>query len=730
MPSCPLARSLPFISALLAAAALLPLAGCGMGGALPSVDASSRGIVSGVVHGVPAPIVGAAITLYATTSGGYGAAATSLATATTDAKGNFNIDSSTFTCPAGQQAYIVSAGGNPGGGTNNNSLLMAAMGDCASMTTANSSVYISEATTVAAAYALANFTTITGTGATSVVNIGAPAANNAVTPACTGTGATLTCTAAGLKHAFQNAANLNFAASATGNPTGQFYQVPPSNPNGSIPTALLNSLANAVTACTNSTGGVTGDGSYCGSLFAATTPPTTSTASPVTPTTTLQAMLNVAQYPTLTPAQVVALYNVPPGTSHYYSPALTTAPADWSLAISYKGVTIGSTTTAFNYPYFVTLDYGDNVYEANTTTNNAGTLGVAGLSSNGTALFAATPANNLLKGAMLATDTLGHFFLPNDSNTAAGAVTLELSTTNGALVSTISQPAGVPTAATPYGVAVDPSNNVYLSLDAGATQALYMVAPTTGTTATSVAVQAGNPAASVMGPTGEAPRALAFDTNADLWIQLYNNSATSKGVNTLYLADTGSIGTETFATPVTTAESTLTSNTAAYGIEIDGNNNAWVNDVNMLFKVVPGATTAANTYSITCTTPACPATATASSARFPGLDGLGNIFLPDNNGLSSKLWQFYPGTTNFIYMTPCSAPAGATACVVPTAAVTGPPAVPVMPGVLYGPRNAITDSTGSIWLANATGGTIVQIIGPGAPTWPQLSLLKPGVRPQ
>ena len=316
----------------------LTLAGCGNNIAAPS---PSKELVSfgGSAYGGPSPVVGATVTLYATGSTGYGAAGTVLGTTTTLADGSFNfVTGSLVACPAGSQAYITSKGGNPGSGINPNYLLMAAIGQCSSITS-STFVRISEATTVVAAYALRPFTTINTSATVPVTQIGAPANNNATTGVCgttgAGTGATTTCTAAGLTHAFQNAANLINAVGTFGaQPTGNIYQVTQatnSNGQGVIPTAMLNSLANSVEACVNSTGGAAGDGTPCGNLFLYTTPPVTNAAAP---TNTLQAMLNVAQYPALTATNVTNLFNMAPATS-FYTPALTAAPTDFSLAIAY-----------------------------------------------------------------------------------------------------------------------------------------------------------------------------------------------------------------------------------------------------------------------------------------------------------------------------------------------------------------------------------------------------------
>ena len=189
---------------------------------------------------------GAVVNLYATTSNGYGAAPALLATATTASDGSFHF-ASAAACPSGQQAYVTALGGDPGSGTNPNYLLMAALGDCANVSSATV-IWIDEVTTIAAAFALRPFISIGGTADAPIVQIGAPATNNGSIGSCTAiAGVTAGCTAAGLSHAFANALNLANSVSVNGvNPNGTAYQVAPSNPSGSVPSALINSLANSL----------------------------------------------------------------------------------------------------------------------------------------------------------------------------------------------------------------------------------------------------------------------------------------------------------------------------------------------------------------------------------------------------------------------------------------------------------------------------------------------------
>jgi len=276
--------------ALISAAVLLT--GCGVAGdgavatqPISTVPAQGRG-VSGILHGGPNPVSGSNVILWATQSNGYpsstnettGTTSLQLATTTTSSSGAFSFTAGSYACPSGQFAYITATGGNSGAGTNNQITMMSALGPCSHFDNAtdegNINIYISEVTTVAAAYALGNFMYVNDNGGTGnqLVYVGAPANNNASTGSCTGTGSSMTCTAAGLAHAFANAANLVDAVRYNGTtPTGAAYTAPPSNPTyGAVPAAEINALANILISCTNSTGGTTTGA--CGNLFAYATP--------------------------------------------------------------------------------------------------------------------------------------------------------------------------------------------------------------------------------------------------------------------------------------------------------------------------------------------------------------------------------------------------------------------------------------------------------------------------
>ena len=382
------------LAATFLAAVALTLTGCSFDAA-PAALSSGSANIAGILHGGPNPVVGATVTLYATQSNGYGGAGLQLAQTTSGSGGGFSFNAASYTCPAGQYAYITAAAGNTGANTANaNSLLMAALGPCASLS-ATTNIWIDEPTTIAAAYALSNFITVSGTGSAMVVGVSAPANNNATAGSCTGTGAAMTCKAAGLGHAFLNAANLasasNISGLSTTAPTGQSYATPPSNPTTAatavalqnvVPQQLINSLANSVQACVNSTGttGAADTTSGCGQLFTNTTTPTTFSSN-VTftnkPTNTLQALVNLAKFPFMTAGAVTNIFNISAG-SGFYQPILTAAPPDYSISILFRS--FGAGVNQLGSVYYTTTDINDNVYATALTSPATGSaLGAAPL---------------------------------------------------------------------------------------------------------------------------------------------------------------------------------------------------------------------------------------------------------------------------------------------------------------------------------------------------------------
>ena len=154
--------------------AALGLSGCGA--ALTSVPGPvlNSDAISGKVHGGQQPISGATVFLMIPGTSGYGSTGSVLVSTTTDANGLFTLPRP-YICPVNSGlVYILATGGNAGGGTNANIAVAAVVGPCSGLTS-SMFVNVNEVTTVAAAYALAPFATVTaGSTAigTSATNLG------------------------------------------------------------------------------------------------------------------------------------------------------------------------------------------------------------------------------------------------------------------------------------------------------------------------------------------------------------------------------------------------------------------------------------------------------------------------------------------------------------------------------------------------------------------------------
>ena len=317
----------PLIAYIHLIAIALLFSGCGSELSAPT---TSRGTaITGRVHGGQQPVVGATIQLYAAGTGGYGSAAAPLlqSTVQSTAGGQFTVGA--YTCPSSSTpVYITATGGNPGlaDGTNNAALaLMAALGSCGNL---NSSTFINvnELTTVAAVWSLAPFMS-------SYANIGSSASN-----------------ATGLVNAFASANTVvNFTSGTlpgTSLPAG-----------ATLPFAEIDSLANILSSCINTTGGTAGDTSPCGTLFAA------ATVGAAVPTDTIAAALNIARNPA---QNIPTLFPLNSGPAPF-QPSLTTAPANWLIGISYTGGGV-------NAPKALAIDAQGDVWLVNSGSNSVSEL--------------------------------------------------------------------------------------------------------------------------------------------------------------------------------------------------------------------------------------------------------------------------------------------------------------------------------------------------------------------
>lgn len=725
----------------------LTATGCGVNGTMAggpggAVAQAASGQLSGILHGGPNPISGATVTLYFTGTSGYGLGATAVASTTTDVNGSFTLGNPSSSCPSGGYAYVTSYGGNTGANAANpNVLLMVPVGACSAIYTPTyngSSLWIDELTTAVSAYALGNFTTIGGNGS---VSIGAPA-NNTGTASPGTPGVAGTQSAAGLAHAFANA--LAIINNHTGQVNAYTHGGSTVATGGVIPQAEISLLGNILQACVNSTGvsgsnsATANDGTPCGKLFSLTTPPQIGA---VTPSNTLQAMLDLAKYPrpalntwnsTCTAAgggtttATSCLFGLAPSTVAY-SPALTSAPPDWSLAIVYSNGYGGvPSNPGIRYPVYVALDYNDNVYVLNWSDNqNSGVhastnTNIVALGFDGTPIFSSTPDTTDLYTATLATDTNGHVLTAN--NSASTNNVLVYSSTSGTLLQSIAIGGG---SFSPRAVVADPFNSLYTA-GANTSSKVHQFTYSTGTSSyntTSNVLQLSSAASGAY--------AMVMDANYDLY-ELSQSS--SPAVVYVQNGNSSSLGSApTFAATGTTITGTFTGSTSSGGgIAIHCpclgsstnsayllNSPATLNGSGQATLLTPGSSSiAAGSVVSTLSTAGA---AASPKYQYAAVDGNGWVYTVDGVYQPSGVTVFDTvDSLTFGLYKGCFVSAG-------VCAASGSSAVDQ-------PTSLAVDSAGDLWVTSGDSGTgatptgfLTEFIGAAAPTWPGLSMAKFGL---
>ena len=445
---------------------LIALTGCAMNNLSEPTNIANSGM-QGSVFGGQQPVTASTVTVYAVGTSGYGAGATALATTTTDQNGNFNFAAGSYTCPfSNTPLYITAKGGNSGFGTaasSNTAIMLAAgIGPCSSA----SSVFVNlnEVTTAATALALSHFFTTT-LGTTSTDAFGGTAAGNGVYNA-------------GLVIANTNTIPtiVSLASGGAITSTTSITREP----------RKLNTLANILAACVNSTGGAAGDQSVCGKLFTATTPPVTGATAP---TDTLQAAVQIALYPY---QNVATLYSLPPAASPFVG--LSNQPNDFTIAVGYTASTLGLGITAglpSGKSSNIDIDATGRVwFPTNTTTSH----GVAYFDPT-TNTFSGPYATVLQHPQYVAIDNVGNVFATDNGSPMVASVS---TTTPTGTVTTFGLPAGTvvgPIGATSNGGgdAGGVSNAmIYNATSSAGGSNLYVINVNTGSQAQSVSLS--NPA--------------------------------------------------------------------------------------------------------------------------------------------------------------------------------------------------------------------------------------------
>jgi streptogramin lyase len=297
-------------------------------------------------------------------------------------------------------------------------------------------VSMNEVTTIGSAWALAPF--MNG------VNIGAPTTNQA-----------------GLANAFLDVTTLvNVGA---GSSPGA------SIPSGTtVPTAEINTLANALVSCVNSVDNATTTSTSCANLFSYATPSGGSA-----PTDTLSSAINIARHPSNNVSQIIAAG----GTIQAFLPVIASA-NDLSIAVLYSG-------NGITAPTALATDASGNIWVTNSTTNTVSELSHTGVPASGTPFT----AGSMHTPSAIAIDTSGNAWIANSGNS-----TLTELSSSGANVS--GSPFSGGGLSTPNSVAIDLSGNVWLSNSGNNSVSKFSssgmaISGTSGYTATGVSAPVG-----------------------------------------------------------------------------------------------------------------------------------------------------------------------------------------------------------------------------------------------
>jgi hypothetical protein len=532
----------------------------------PVTGDASAIVITGKVHGGQNPISGAQVYLYAVNDTGYAGpgiaksstnAAVSMLNSSTgnpaDGNGNYYVLSGSdgsftitgdYSCtapatvPPSPAVYLLAVGGNPGSGNNPVSVLAAGLGPCGSLTS-TTTVIVNEVSTVAAAYASAGF-------ATDPYHVSSSNSTLAIT---------------GVEDSL--AAIVNLETENTGVAVA-------TNGYGTAPQATVNTLANILAACVNSTGAVTGptNPTPCYTLFNNAENGST----PATDTGT--AILNIAHNPGANVANLFALQ----GGSPPFIPDLGTAPNDFTLAFVYSD-------SCLDGPLGIALDSKDAIWVASNGGSNIceftplgnyhpvtgnGISGPYGIAIDGNGYAWVASETNALSSftsgrAAVATTSTGGLDDPQNLAIDAsndiwvqsfGNALTEYTNSSGTPSTVTGDPFGTTVLNGPRDVAVDDVGNIWVVNSAGTPEIIRFTGSSPSTTST------------FTGEGLDVPVYLAFDPSGNLWVT--NDES------------------KTFASEAALSEFNSTGGGVGYydgsglndpiGIAIDSNGNVWAAD--------------------------------------------------------------------------------------------------------------------------------------------------------
>jgi streptogramin lyase len=620
---------------------------------------SSFGELHGSVFGGRQPISGAQVYLFAAGTGATGTASTSLIKAatgttkntatgplkgdyyvTTDSTGSFNL-SGDYSCTSGQAVYMYAVGGDPESGqgntfTNNYAANMAVLGICPGTTlTQISFINLNEVSTVAAAYSFAGF----ATDALHVSDSGSALAVQGIT------------------NAFLNAANL-YNIEIEGNSTA-LATTP--NGNGTVPQAEINTLANAIAACTNSTSFTSSD--PCATLFGAVK---SAGATGTAATDTATFAIYVAQHPA---TGVATIYKEQPSKGAPYYPTLSAQPTDWTVRLAFTAGGVGQTDGGS--PHSIAVDGSGNIYATDYSGNVWNRLSPLGVpaSTNGY-------GNGLSRPHSIAVDpTSKNVWLSNYGSANASTFNVTGAGENEIALKNYEEytffcliPVGTLTSTEGQDAQIDGSGNVWVTADTNSS-----LQEITGTTVVNALYSYDCPFfATASDNTIPSPKAVAIAPGAAIWVA-------DGGENTATLVNNDD-------QPASGSPYSLGGSNTPIGAAIDSAQNAWF---------AKGNGTVSELTSGGAEVTGSPFVTNATSVDGIAIDG------------SDQVWL--------------TSPSGGSVYELSNAGVELSPTAGYLAASGTQPDGIAIDGSGNVWYNSATDGAIYELVGAAIPVVTPLS---------
>jgi len=455
-------------------------------------------------------------------------------------------------------------------------------------------------------------------------------------------------------------------------------------------TAKINALANIIASCVNN---ATATADPCVTLFSNATPPDTAVTSrpyrspAFSPATdVLQALYYMLTNPTNgSPSNLQNLYNLIPAIGSAFQPTLTTAPTDWTVAISYSSTgTCGTDGGNFiNKPQDINIDVSGNVWIAN---GQDATGNLSAISSAGVPVACTSAGGGSRGGAVV--DTAGNVWYASQS--ANKIVRYNLGS-NSTLEYTLSS--------TPLAVFADGGNgsgdtvsNIYFTT--AADTSLYMIPHGASATVASAPIQI----SSVVGPN---PIRIMAGKDLAVWV--------SSGSNFVSRVVAGVSGDPNYLNGYSTTQFSV--DTDAYGIAInDFGTYVSSNNANSEISLLAGSGTS---YSIFTGWPTSAGLSGISQPTAIALDGRSNVWTANTTpnsgtGLASLSEVSQKGVALF-----------------PSGTTSG--GLQLDSSYLSVGRAIVIDQSGNVWIANegpvgTPANFITEIVGAAAPVYQPFSL--------